>query len=533
MKADRFAPGAVRPLQRALLLVVLLVSGGLALACGKGNEAGVVRIEAAGKNQPEAQGGAALGRPPGQPAERLTVFLDAGHGGSDPGFGSSYATPGLPPEKDLNLDVAKRTAVYLEAAGYKVVLSRSEDIQVNSPARDLNGDGCIDPIDEIQARIDMANASGAAVMLSIHFNGAPGTQLNGPGTYYNAVREFSDKNKLLADLIQDAQLKTLAGFNYQPHDWGALRDDSIETGSRSQCATSKYYALLGPAMPGRPRPSLMPAVIAESMFLTYPKEGELAGRAEVRDALAKAYAQALEQFLTSEHGQRIPGRPDGVSTLQAGLTSASGPPALLVDRGDRAAKTVALTFDAGAGAGFTSVILDTLARRGIKGTFGLTGVWCEANADLCRRITAEGHTVLNHTYDHASWTGLSPHATPLSFEQRRDEIERAATILLQTAGSDGRPFFRSPYGDEDASVQRDLGALGYRYNVLWTFDSNGWRGAKAADIIERGIKAAAPGAIYVFHVAEQQDALALERLIDGIIAAGYGFDTVQALVKQS
>lgn len=523
MKIDRFANGAgKRGFRRALLLVaVLLLGGTIALACGDGNEATAVRIETAQKGQPGSGAAAAQPQPSGQPAERLTVFLDAGHGGSDPGFGSSYATPGLPPEKDLNLDMVKRTAAYLEAAGYRVVFSRTEDIQVNNPPKDLNGDGCTDPIDEIQARIDLANASGAAILLSIHFNGAPGTQLSGPGTYYNAVREFGDQNKRLAELVQDAHLKTLTSFGYQPHDWGALRDDSIETGSRSQCVTSKYYALLGPALPGRPRPSLMPAVIAESMFLTYPKEGELAGRVEVRDALAKAYAQALKQFLTNEHGERLPASPAG------------GPPALLVERGDRAGKTVALTFDAGAGAGFTSAILDTLARKGIKGTFGLTGVWCEANADLCRRITAEGHTVLNHTYDHASWTGLSPHTKALTLEQRRDELQRAEAVLARTAGSDGRPFFRSPFGDRDADVERDLGAMGYRYNVLWTFDSNGWRGAKAAEIIERGVKAASPGAIYVFHVAEQQDALALERLIDGIAAAGYGFDTVQALVKQS
>ena len=311
------------PLTRSIARVLhamLVIGVVLAAACGAGNDAGAVRIEAVGSPEPPAAGGAQQSHQPQRPDAPVTVFIDAGHGGSDPGWGSQNL-PGVPPEKDLTLDLAKRTAAYLEEAGYRVVLSRTADVQLNDPKRDLNGDGCIDPIDEIQARIDLANSVGAAALLSIHFNGKPGTQLSGSGTYYNAVREFSDRNKRLAELIQEAQLKTLAAFGHQARDWGAVRDDALETGSRSECATSKYFALIGPAVPGRPRPSTMPGVITEIMFLTYPKEGELAARAEVRDALARAYAEALGQFLSGERsptpptqGGRTAAPPERVST---------------------------------------------------------------------------------------------------------------------------------------------------------------------------------------------------------------------------
>jgi N-acetylmuramoyl-L-alanine amidase len=279
-------PAVVRPPLLRTLVLILLVGVAVAPACG-GRDRGEVRIET-------VQGSPAAGT--GR-SRQPTVFIDAGHGGSDPGWGASYIAPDLPPEKDLNLDVAKRTAAYLEAAGYRVVLSRSEDIQVNDPKRDLNGDGCIDPIDEIQARIDKANASGAAALLSVHFNGQPGSNFSGSAAFYNAVREFGDQNKRLAELVQAAQLAALAGFGHRARDWGAVRDDSLATGNRSECLTSRYYALLGPAMPGRPRPSQMPGVIVEAMFVTDPTEAALAARAEVRDALAKAYAEALHQFL--------------------------------------------------------------------------------------------------------------------------------------------------------------------------------------------------------------------------------------------
>jgi peptidoglycan/xylan/chitin deacetylase (PgdA/CDA1 family) len=282
----------------------------------------------------------------------------------------------------------------------------------------------------------------------------------------------------------------------------------------------------------------MPGVIAEAMFLTYPKEAVLASRADVRDALARAYAEALKEFLSTDRSQAPP-RGGGAGIADRGRESApsstpplgarSGP-AVLVDRVDTTRKEVALTFDAGAGAGYTTAILEVLARTGIKASFGLTGAWCEANAELARRITADGHAVINHTFTHSSWTGSSPGTKPLTSEQRREEIRRAERAIEKSTGVSGRPYFRSPYGDQDAEVQRELGEMGYRYNVLWSFDSRAWRGVKAEEIVAKGIKAASPGAIYVFHVAEQQDALALERLIEGIAAAGYDFATLPQML---
>src|SRR4051812_19327567 len=55
-------------------------------------------------------------------------------------------------------------------------------------------------------------------------------------------------------------------------------------------------------------------------------------------------------------------------------------PAKVIASGSLQAKTVALTFDAGADRGFAEQILDTLARENVIATFGLTGQWAEKNA---------------------------------------------------------------------------------------------------------------------------------------------------------
>ena len=203
-----------------------------------------------------------------------------------------------------------------------------------------------------------------------------------------------------------------------------------------------------------------------------------------------------------------------------------------VERGPADCNTVALTFDAGADRGYAEAILDTLRDAGARASFGMTGVWAEQHPDLVLRMVAEGHRLMNHSYDHSSFTGLSTNRRPLSPEQRWAQIDRTEAIIVELTGQSTLPFFRSPYGDTDASVLRDIGARGYTYNVLWTVDSRGWTGYSAGAIIRRCLDLAEPGAIYVFHVgAAAQDGPALPAIIAGLRDAGYAFETVDEILQ--
>ena len=210
--------------------------------------------------------------------------------------------------------------------------------------------------------------------------------------------------------------------------------------------------------------------------------------------------------------------PGGVSPTS---TPASGS-AQVVRKGDAGSQTVYLTFDAGSDTGFASQVLDTLKANGIVAAFGVTGRWAEQNPELVRRIAEEGHTFINHSYDHPSFTGLSTSLPPLTQAQRWEQLDMTEGIIQDLAGVRTKPYFRPPYGDYDDSVNADLYARGYLYNVMWTVDSMGWNGLAADGIVERCLALAEPGAIYVFHVGSaSQDAAALQRIIDGLQAMGY------------
>jgi|GEM_PF-492312 peptidoglycan/xylan/chitin deacetylase (PgdA/CDA1 family) len=215
---------------------------------------------------------------------------------------------------------------------------------------------------------------------------------------------------------------------------------------------------------------------------------------------------------------------------QAPPPSAPGA-ARVVSKGDPSRRLVALTFDAGADAGFTAAILDTLRANGIRASFGITGRWAEQNPELLRRIVREGHHLINHSYDHSSFTGRSTGRPPLTQAERWQQLDRTEAIVQSLTGASTRPYFRPPFGDYDASVNADVYARGYLYNVMWTVDSLGWRGLPAPEIVRRCLELAEPGAIYIFHVGgASQDAIALQPVIDGLRRAGYGFGTVPEVI---
>ncbi len=206
---------------------------------------------------------------------------------------------------------------------------------------------------------------------------------------------------------------------------------------------------------------------------------------------------------------------------------------VMVERGPTDTRTVALTFDAGEGRGYTEEILDLLKAEGIRASFGTTGAWARENPDLILRILDEGHLLFNHSESHRSWTGASPGTEPLTDEERTAEVMGAHNAVLDVADHDMAPFWRPPYGDYDAQGQVLLASLGYDYTFWWTCDSLGWNGYTAEEIVEwcgPNTANGGPGAIILYHVSQEQDYLSLEQLIAEYRAEGYEFVTLNEMI---
>ncbi len=192
---------------------------------------------------------------------------------------------------------------------------------------------------------------------------------------------------------------------------------------------------------------------------------------------------------------------------------------------------IVLTFDAGSDRGYAEQILNTLRQKNVKVTFGMTGVWAQANPDLMKRIVSDGHDVMNHSWDHPSFTGVSTNRGPISSAERASQLKRTEDLVYTQTGFRMKPLFRPPYGDYDNSVLADLATNGYTYNIMWTVDTLGWQGLTASQINQRVFNGATPGGNILMHVgAASQDGPALPAMIDGLRARGYRFATVREMV---
>lgn len=190
-------------------------------------------------------------------------------------------------------------------------------------------------------------------------------------------------------------------------------------------------------------------------------------------------------------------------------------------------KVIALTFDAGSDVGYTNMVLDTLSAKGVQASFGITGEFAQDHPAQVRRMAGEGHVVMNHSQSHFSFTGASTSNVLLTTDERQADLRQADAVLAPLVGSSTIPYWRPPFGDYDASVLDDVGAIGYARTVMWTFDSLGWRGLTVDQIVARVHELAQPGAIIVMHVGSQsEDGPALERVIDELRSMGYSFTTI-------
>jgi peptidoglycan/xylan/chitin deacetylase (PgdA/CDA1 family) len=201
-------------------------------------------------------------------------------------------------------------------------------------------------------------------------------------------------------------------------------------------------------------------------------------------------------------------------------------------------RAVALTFDVTFDRGDAAMILNTLANRNVVATFAITGRWAQDNPDLLRRMVNDGHQLMNHTWDHFSFTGQYtgsvniPPRAPLSHSQVVNQITRTHNLVQQITGVDMRPYIRPPYGDYNLTSLGAMADAGYHYNIMWTVDTLGWHLLPVSTVQQRALNAARPGANILMHVGHgATDGAALPGIIDGYRAMGYEFGTVEDFVE--
>jgi N-acetylmuramoyl-L-alanine amidase len=192
---------------------------------------------------PDRNGGYARGRALSQ----LTVAIDPGHGGDDPGI----ETDGMV-EKELNLEAGKRLARMLSASGADVLMTRDMDQRV--------------PLYERPAA---ANHAGADVFISIHQNGNRNPMAQGATAYYFSRQGYySEAGRVLAGIIVESIGRGM-GLPVLP-------------------VMGRNYAVL--------RETEMTAVLVEPLFITASGMGEKEGQDDLAAREAEAIFQGIKDY---------------------------------------------------------------------------------------------------------------------------------------------------------------------------------------------------------------------------------------------
>ena len=189
------------------------------------------------------------------------VYLDAGHGGYDPGasyFGIS--------EKSLTLAIQSRVKAKLESEGYQVVTTRTSDTYV-----------------DLTDRSRAANASESDIFVSIHINASGSSDVQGIETYYyqpfaeypsriNAAYHANPTRLSMSDTLANAIQSSLINA----------------TGAQNQGVKRRTFAVL--------RETTAPAVLLELGFLSNPQEAARLTTSAYQETLANAIVAGIKRY---------------------------------------------------------------------------------------------------------------------------------------------------------------------------------------------------------------------------------------------
>jgi len=247
--------------------------------------------------------GACVAFPPALGNRHLTVFLDAGHGGPDPGAVGITSTGQVIYEADETLPVVLDATTILRQAGFRVVVSRTGLTSVlRLGPGDMSGHvlSVVGSHDDVAARDVCADLAHADVLVGVYFNS--GAAYNaGCITAYDQARPFAGDNLLLADLVQSDVLAAINAQGWQIPDGGVQPDQGLGSSLTPADVAYGHLLLLGPAEKGYfSTPSTMPGALIEPLFITDPFEGSIAASSHGQQVIAAGLTRAIEQYFAPQ-----------------------------------------------------------------------------------------------------------------------------------------------------------------------------------------------------------------------------------------
>ena len=189
---------------------------------------------------------------------KLTIILDAGHGGKD---GGALSASGIV-EKEIVLSVTKKVEDYLKLQGFNVILTRDGDYDLAAT------DAKKRKQQDLNKRVQIMNENSNAIAISIHANAITNSKWTGAQTFYDPKKV---ENKKLATAIMMSMKSNLEG-----------------TTTREPKSISSLFIL---------KNSNIPTALVEIGFLSNPEEADLLNTESYQDQIAYSIYEGILHYI--------------------------------------------------------------------------------------------------------------------------------------------------------------------------------------------------------------------------------------------
>ncbi len=220
---------------------------------------------------------------------QVVIMLDPGHGGEDPGA----IGPGGIREKDIVLAVAREARKKLQANGYKVHMTRDEDVFI-----------------PLTVRVAKARKLNADIFISIHADAFTSPAARGTGVYAlstkgatSAAAKFLEGTQNKADAIGGVKSVGDPSIDKTLFDMAqtATINDSLKLGKgvlgelgkinklhKGSVEQANFAVLKAPDIP---------SILVETAFISNPEEAKLLSSTAFRVKLGAAIADGVKKYL--------------------------------------------------------------------------------------------------------------------------------------------------------------------------------------------------------------------------------------------
>ena len=188
---------------------------------------------------------------------------------------------------------------------------------------------------------------------------------------------------------------------------------------------------------------------------------------------------------------------------------------VILRKGKRHGKMIALTFDDGPHPSYTPKLLKILKDNDVKATFFVLGSRIAEYPKIAVQIHKEGHLIGNHSYTH-------PFYKKISHEKIDKEVSKTNDIIKKTTGIKNIRYYRPPYGSLPKYFITKAEEEDF-YIVMWSLDSKDYQGRSADYTLDKVLKHVRGGDVMLFHDIHATTLQVIEELVPILKKAGYKF----------